>query len=327
MWFLLIACVDEPRAAAPPPDPAPAEPAPDPFAAWLDQPESVADGFDAPLVDARSCGIGCFRAFEGDVRAIADGEVVGTAPLRLRHAWYENELPTVASSTYADFTSDLPLGAAVRRGQVLGRSAEVPLSIEGVADPAAFVASHGTLVVPRRDHLVLISHEALELRVIVGGEETLPVPVALGQTEGAKVRRGDNRTPKGLYWAVEQSRGPFTGPTGPWLGDLWMRLDYPNAWDARRGLDAGLVTPTQADAIVAAWTRAGRHRATPRSGAGSGSTAGSTPGTPTGRVGCPGGASSCSPQTPIASRRRCRSVRWSLCFERPGHEPSGGRAR
>ncbi len=40
-----------------------------------------------------------------------------------------------------------------------------------------------------------------------------------------------------------------------YLGPAWIKLDYPNAADAERGLKQGLLTSVQAKAIQAAWGR------------------------------------------------------------------------
>src|SRR6185436_18033747 len=63
---------------------------------------------------------------------------------------------------------------------------------------------------------------------------------------GRKERRGDERTPEGWYRTSDKPWSRFKGA---------LALTYPNADDARRGLDAGRVTPAQHDAIAAAARR------------------------------------------------------------------------
>ncbi|MBK9370378.1 MAG: hypothetical protein IPN01_29495 [Deltaproteobacteria bacterium] len=42
-----------------------------------------------------------------------------------------------------------------------------------------------------------------------------------------------------------RQQSPFDGPFGAYYGGHWMRLNYPNPWDAARGVDAGLITVAQ----------------------------------------------------------------------------------
>ncbi len=79
--------------------------------------------------------------------------------------------------------------------------------------------------------------------------------VGRGQAEGAKEARGDLRTPRGLYFVVEHTTGPFTGDFAEYFGGAWVKLNYPNAFDAERGVDAGLISRAQADDIAGKWRR------------------------------------------------------------------------
>ena len=64
--------------------------------------------------------------------------------------------------------------------------------------------------------------------------------------EGAKERRGDQRTPEGWYRTSDKPWSRFYGA---------LAITYPNADDARRGLAAGRITQLQHDALVAAERR------------------------------------------------------------------------
>lgn len=76
--------------------------------------------------------------------------------------------------------------------------------------------------------------------------------IGLGQEPtGHKQQQGDNRTPEGDYRIIEKAVGPFTG-ANPYLGNRWMRLNYPNNADAKAGLKKKLITQSQYDQIVAA---------------------------------------------------------------------------
>lgn len=76
--------------------------------------------------------------------------------------------------------------------------------------------------------------------------------IGLGQEPvGHKQQQGDNRTPEGDYRIIEKAVGPFTG-ANPYLGNRWMRINYPNNADAKAGLDKKLITQSEYDKIVAA---------------------------------------------------------------------------
>lgn len=76
--------------------------------------------------------------------------------------------------------------------------------------------------------------------------------IGLGQEPiGHKEQQGDNRTPEGDYRIIEKAVGPFTG-ANPYLGNRWMRINYPNSADARAGLAKEFITKTECDKIIAA---------------------------------------------------------------------------
>lgn len=76
--------------------------------------------------------------------------------------------------------------------------------------------------------------------------------IGLGQDPiGHKQQQGDNKTPEGDYRIIEKTVGPFTG-ANPYLGNRWMRLNYPNNADAKAGLEKKLITQSQYDQIVSA---------------------------------------------------------------------------
>ncbi len=76
--------------------------------------------------------------------------------------------------------------------------------------------------------------------------------IGLGQEPiGHKQQQGDNKTPEGDYRIIEKAVGPFTG-ANPYLGNRWMRINYPNNADAKSGLERELITKTQYEQILAA---------------------------------------------------------------------------
>src|SRR6185503_9265864 len=91
------------------------------------------------------------------------------------------------------------------------------------------------------------------MRLYEKGREAARVEVGFGQAEGRKQLRGDNRTPMGMYHVVQKHRGTFTGAYSEYFGGHWLRLNYPNAHDADRGLAEGLITREVRDQIARGW--------------------------------------------------------------------------
>ncbi|MES2644899.1 MAG: L,D-transpeptidase [Myxococcota bacterium] len=250
--------------------PAEAPTPPDPFAEWLAAPIPVADGFDAPVIGWAPCGDGCWSrrapksgtpATPGTVRAVANGIVreVGADTLVTEHLWYDDEVKRTATFRWQGVTSPLAAGATLTRDQPIGTATTVQLSAEagdiGPIEP--FLAGRPRLPVPQAEPiLALVSHTLDQLRLYVGGKEIGTFEVAFGQAEGDKEWRGDNRTPTGIYHVVARSKGPFDGEYGAYYGGYWIKLGYPNAWDAARGVDAGLFDTEVQRAITRAfWDR------------------------------------------------------------------------
>lgn len=75
--------------------------------------------------------------------------------------------------------------------------------------------------------------------------------IALSQSPiGHKVKQGDNKMPEGQYKITEKNRGPFGGNYAAYFGPAWMRISYPNSYDAGIALNNKLINQKQHDAIV-----------------------------------------------------------------------------
>ncbi len=80
------------------------------------------------------------------------------------------------------------------------------------------------------------------LTLLEYGRRVKTYPVAIGKTpEGPKQRLGDGKTPEGLYYiAAHHPESRFHKA---------LKVSYPNAADAERGLRQRLITPAQAESI------------------------------------------------------------------------------
>lgn len=207
--------------------------------------EHPADGFSLP-------------ALRGAVTASAAGTVraVGEGQLELSHCFTQNHQVRVVHARYEGLqTVEVKPGDLVQRGQRLGRGKQVRAWVDDQR-PADFIPGRERLLVPAREPVLLVvdvdSHQAVRFE---RGAPTHQWEVGQGQAVGEKVQRGDLRTPRGVYFVVERTTGPFTGEVAAYFGAAWVKVNYPNAFDAERGVDAGLINRAQAEAISSQWRR------------------------------------------------------------------------
>jgi murein DD-endopeptidase MepM/ murein hydrolase activator NlpD len=122
------------------------------------------------------------------------------------------------------------------------------------AEPSAFIAARRKLFVPQREQtLVLVDQESYKLRLYQKGSLTAEYDVSLGQGKGQKAIQGDNKTPKGMYFVIGKHRGQFDGAYGAYYGGHWIKVNYPNKYDAARGRAARHITPQQEASIAMKW--------------------------------------------------------------------------
>jgi hypothetical protein len=205
--------------------------------AYLDASEPIADAWSPPQQGATW-------------RAMAKGRVesVDAGTVTIAHTFFENADRRTARFVVTGLESiTVTAGQVVDRGQLLGtgRKAKAPMAAELLKIP-----SFNPLTAPR---LFVVEVDA---RRLVAFEKGVPVAswdVGIGQAEGAKEVRGDLKTPRGLYFVTEHYQGKFAGSWADFYGGYWVKLSYPNAYDAARGVDAGLITQGQAADIDQRW--------------------------------------------------------------------------
>lgn len=204
----------------------------------------------------------------------------------LEHIFYENNEKRKIRSVYAHLQAiKVKIGEIIKRRQViasLGQDSAKSFSAhlyfemrwdetlpptysadgkdadwirEHYAAPSAFINSHRKLFVPQKEKtLVLVDQKSYKMRLYENGERQGEYEVSFGQSKGAKQIEGDNKTPVGMYFVIEKHRGKFDGDYGAYYGGHWIKINYPNIYDGRRGLAEKLIDSKQAEAIKANWS-------------------------------------------------------------------------
>lgn len=127
---------------------------------------------------------------------------------------------------------------------------------EHYAEPSVFIAARRKLFVPQRERtLVLLDQSSYKMRLYRDGRVQGEYDISLGQGKGQKRVQGDNKTPKGMYFVLHKHRGKFGGAYGAYFGGHWIKVNYPNKYDAARGRAEGVITAQQEAAIAAKWEK------------------------------------------------------------------------
>jgi murein DD-endopeptidase MepM/ murein hydrolase activator NlpD len=219
----------------------------------------------------------------------------------VEHVFYENHERRRVHSVYAHLLDiKTRAGAAVRRGQLIASIGQDPDKLfnahlhlelrwdaslaptywptsdgrdetwvrEHYAEPSSFIRARRRLHVPQSEQtLVLVDQASYKMRLYSGGRLDGEYDVSFGQERGRKRLKGDNRTPQGMYFVTQKHRGQFDGPYGAYYGGHWIKINYPNPYDAAWGRAAGHLDARQEAAIAASWSkRAPTLEATPLGG-------------------------------------------------------------
>jgi len=128
--------------------------------------------------------------------------------------------------------------------------------VEHYTAPTDFINSHRTLPVPQNERsLLLVDQQSYKARFYEAGVMRDEYDVSFGQSKGTKEVEGDNKTPKGMYFVIQKHRGDFNGPYGDYYGGHWIKINYPNKYDADRGIAQGIISAQQRNEISNAWQK------------------------------------------------------------------------
>lgn len=207
----------------------------------------------------------------------------------VEHYFYENEQRRKILSLYAHLLEiKVKAGDKVRRRQVIATIGQDPEKLfsphlhlelrwdetlsptywpssngkdqqwvkEHYADPTEFITAHRSLPLPQNEaSLVLVDQSSYRTRLYKQGQLLREYDVAFGQGKGQKSVEGDNKTPKGMYFVVEKYRGDFDQPYGEYYGGHWIKINYPNRYDAERGRSQQMISEQQAELIATSWQK------------------------------------------------------------------------
>lgn len=124
--------------------------------------------------------------------------------------------------------------------------------------PTEFIKKHRQLPVPQLEKaLVLVHQESYKMRLYQKGQMQGEYEVSFGQAIGRKRLAGDNKTPLGMYFVIQKHSGDFDGPYGKYYGGYWIKINYPNKYDAGWGRAEGIITSQEEAKISAAWENRG----------------------------------------------------------------------
>ena len=206
----------------------------------------------------------------------------------IEHIFYENNEKRKIRSVYAHLQEiKVSSGEAVRRRQIIGSIGQDPEKLfpphlhlelrwddtlpptywassngkdeawvrEHYAAPTGFINSHRKLFVPQQEPtLVLVDQKSYKMRFYKNGDLQGEYEVGFGQSKGTKRIQGDNKTPVGMYFVVQKHRGKFEGVYGDYYGGHWIKINYPNKYDAERGMSEGIINAGQSAVINTKWS-------------------------------------------------------------------------
>lgn len=126
---------------------------------------------------------------------------------------------------------------------------------EHYTSPTAFINTHRSLLRPQQEAtLLLVDQASYKMRFYRNGELANEYDVSFGQARGPKEIQGDNKTPAGMYFVIQKHSGRFDGPYGAYYGGYWIKVNYPNAFDADRATAQNLISGQQQAEISKRWT-------------------------------------------------------------------------
>ncbi len=120
--------------------------------------------------------------------------------------------------------------------------------------PSKFIKQHRKTPIPSKikKMIVAVKHQ-YKIYLLKNGKIYKEHDMALSQSPlGHKQKEGDNKLPEGAYKIIQKSKAPFGGSYAAYFGPRWMRISYPNVYDAKAGLKRKVISEAQYKQIKAA---------------------------------------------------------------------------
>ncbi len=116
--------------------------------------------------------------------------------------------------------------------------------------PLTTILNNRGVTVSGHDLTIYVKKSDKYLSLFLDGKLLKTYPVELGDSgPGDKRVAGDHKTPEGTFYVTEKLQ---IQPSDEFLGTRWLRLSYPNAEAANRGLEQGLINRFTYDQITEA---------------------------------------------------------------------------
>lgn len=205
----------------------------------------------------------------------------------IEHVFYENQEKQKIRSLYAHLHEiKIRDGAMVRRRQLIASIGQDPEKLfdahlhlelrwdesleptywptsnhkdvswvkEHYTQPTSFIKSHRKTLVPQAEPvLILVDQASYKMRLYQKNSFVKEYDVSFGQASGPKQLEGDNKTPVGMYFVIQKHQGKVAGPYGDYYGGYWIKINYPNKFDASRTGRQGLLSAAQEASIGKNW--------------------------------------------------------------------------
>ncbi len=228
-----------------------------------------------------------FAIAKGIVHKIEIGENKMGLGIMLRHVYLENGHFDTIYSVYKHLNpqnvgTDLKIGDTINRGQSIGSignfKEQIPMYLHielrrsSIAYKSIYFKTDTLSEKYKKEHFMEVSdfitfrrkvtHPATAKKLMIAIKKTYKfylirdgklvdtLEMALGQNPNYhKIRQGDNRTPEGEYKITQKAPGPFPGDIGPYFGERWIRINYPNWYDAENGFKNKIIDQKAKDRI------------------------------------------------------------------------------
>lgn len=218
----------------------------------------LADGFDWPIdinQEAKSQPI--FSLAKGIVVSISDSNEA----IKIEHHFWENNIYKTGYTFYYNLISvNVKRGDTVSRKTLIGIKGNIADDYVRINDTIRknspntefFISHHAKLLIPKNEKTLLVARKGeMKMTLYNNGIKKTEYEIALSQSPvGTKEKEGDNKLPEGAYTITEKSREPFVGNYNCFLGVAWMRLSYPNSFDARKCYMDGNITKSTMEEII-----------------------------------------------------------------------------